>query len=664
MIAFLSPLFLAGAAAVAIPIAIHLFYKRAEPLVDFAATRYLRRAPVEQSQRRRLRELVLLALRAAALLLLALAFARPYVSQSAAALAAPATMVLVDTSVSMSGPGQFERARARAGQAIADAPAGHSVGIVSFGAGSTVVAPLSLDRGRARAAIANLKPGAGATRYRAALARAAEEFGDRPGRLVVITDLQQTGWDGADQGGVPDRLTVEVEGIEGPSANIALTGLRVEGTAAVAIVHNYSPRTATAEVAFSIDDRRIGAAAVSMVSGGSTEARLPLEGQAPGRLAAAVDDRQGYAADNVRYAVLDAANAPLVLAVTASGNPVDSLYLDRAMGITEGPGGFRFRAMSGPAFSDLEAPALAEASVIVVLGTRGLEQQGRERLAGFVRSGGGVLITAGPDVDPAILKGALNGIVQTSWRDREAAPPGRPLRFAPDDSRHPVFRLFGDVGTLGNVSFSRAALIDVPATADVVARYSDGTPALVEERTAGGRVLIFASDINDRWNDFPLQPAFVPFIHEALRYLTSSRVAKAEYLVGDLPGLEGLTPGIVSVGRATPPHRASAAGTPVSGSPGGPDKVRQTTNGTTNGENTNAERVRRVAINVDPRESDPARMSADEFRAGVSRLNASAARETGTETRDQEDGQRLWQYALLMMVVSLAAEGMLGRRLG
>ena len=626
MISFLSPLFLAGAAAVAIPIAIHLFYRRTEPLVDFAATRYLRRAPVEQSQRRRLREYVLLALRAAALLLLALAFARPYVSQSAAARAAPATMVLVDTSVSMSGPGQFERARARAEQAIADAPAGHSVGVVAFGAGTTVVAPLSPDRGRARVAIATLKPGAGATRYRAALVRAAEEFGDRPGRLVVISDLQQTGWDGADQGSVPDRLTVEVEGVEGPSANAALTELRVEGTEAVAVVHNYSPRTATAEVVFSIDDRRIGATAVSMGSGGSTEARLSLEGQAAGRLAAAVDDRQGYAADNVRYAVLDAANAPLVLAVTASGHPAESLYLDRAMGIAEGPGGFRFRAVGGPAFSDLEAPALAEVSVIVVLGTRGLEQQGRERLAGFVRSGGGVLITAGPDVDPAILEGALNGIVETSWQDREAAPVGRPLRFAPDDSRHPVFRLFGGAGTLGNVSFSRAALIDVPAGADVVARYSDGTPALVEERTAGGRVLIFASDINDRWNDFPLQPAFVPFIHEALRYLTSSRVAKAEYLVGDLPGLEGLTPGVMTL-----EHDA---------------------------------RARRVAINVDPRESDPARMSADDFRAGVSRLNASAARQAGTETRDREDGQRLWQYALLMMVVSLAAEGMLGRRLG
>ena len=626
MISFLSPLFLAGAAAVAIPIAIHLFYKRAEPLVDFAATRYLRRAPVERSQRRRLRELVLLALRAAALLLLALAFARPYLSQSAAALAAPATMVLVDTSVSMSGPGEFERARATAEQVIADAPIGHSVGVLSFGAGSTVVSPLSQDRGRARAAIANLKVGAGATRYRAALARAAEEFGDRSGRLVVITDLQQTGWDSADQGGVPDRLTVDVEGIEGPTANTATTALRVEGTEAVAIVQNYSPRPVTTEVVFTIDDRRIGAAAVSMTSGGSAEARLSLEGQASGRLAATVSDRGGYAADNVRYAVLDAADAPLILAVTASGNPAESFYLDRAVGITEGPGGFRFRAVSGPAFSDLQPQALADASVIVILGTRGLEQRGRELLAGFARSGGGLLITAGPDVDPAILNGALSGLVHTSWRDRPAATSQAMLRFAPDDSRHPVFRLFGGVGTLGNVSFSRAALIDVPATADVVARYSDGSPALVEERTAAGRVLIFASDINDRWNDFPLQPAFVPFIHEALRYLTASRVAKGEYLVGELPGLEGLTPGVTAL--------------------------------------KDDARARRVAVNVDPRESDPARMTADDFRAGVSRLNASAARDAGAGARDQEDGQRLWQYALLMMVVSLAAEGMLGRRLG
>ena len=107
-LSFLSPLFLVGAAAAAIPIAMHLFHRRAEPVIDFAAMRYLRRAPVEESRRRRLRELVLLALRVTALVLLACAFARPYLSESVAALGRGATMVLVDTSASLSAPGRFD----------------------------------------------------------------------------------------------------------------------------------------------------------------------------------------------------------------------------------------------------------------------------------------------------------------------------------------------------------------------------------------------------------------------------------------------------------------------------------------------------------------------------------------------------------------------------
>ena len=36
----------------------------------------------------------------------------------------------------------------------------------------------------------------------------------------------------------------------------------------------------------------------------------------------------------------------------------------------------------------------------------------------------------------------------------------------------------------------------------------------MEEASGEGRVLLFASDLNNAWNDFPLQPAFVPFLHE------------------------------------------------------------------------------------------------------------------------------------------------------
>src|SRR4029079_12537491 len=77
MLSFLSPLFLIGAAAAAVPIVLHLLKREPETRVKLAAVRLLKQAPVEHTQNRHLRELILLALRVAALVLLALAFARP-----------------------------------------------------------------------------------------------------------------------------------------------------------------------------------------------------------------------------------------------------------------------------------------------------------------------------------------------------------------------------------------------------------------------------------------------------------------------------------------------------------------------------------------------------------------------------------------------------------
>src|SRR5438874_4380834 len=105
MIAFLSPIFLAGAAAAAIPLILHLLKREPEPRVKFAAVRLLKNAPVELTEKRRLRELLLLALRVAALVLLALAFARPFFASGAAIGSSGTTIVAIDTSYSLSAPG-------------------------------------------------------------------------------------------------------------------------------------------------------------------------------------------------------------------------------------------------------------------------------------------------------------------------------------------------------------------------------------------------------------------------------------------------------------------------------------------------------------------------------------------------------------------------------
>src|SRR5512146_2014233 len=97
-LSFLSPAFLVGAALAAVPIVLHLLGRRPELRVLFPAVRLLKRAPAQETRRRRLRELILLALRVGAIVLLAVAFARPYFARPVVVSAHAAVVVALDRS--------------------------------------------------------------------------------------------------------------------------------------------------------------------------------------------------------------------------------------------------------------------------------------------------------------------------------------------------------------------------------------------------------------------------------------------------------------------------------------------------------------------------------------------------------------------------------------
>ena len=168
---FLSPLFLVGAAAAAVPIVLHLLRRRPEQRVRFAAVMFLKGAPVEHTSRRRLREWLLLALRVTALVLLALAFARPFFRTASAAARSARRSSLLDTSFSMSAPGRFDRAKSLAKDAVRNATSGDDVALVTFSDQAAVVVRPTPDRGAVAAAIDAAASGFGATRYRGRLER-------------------------------------------------------------------------------------------------------------------------------------------------------------------------------------------------------------------------------------------------------------------------------------------------------------------------------------------------------------------------------------------------------------------------------------------------------------------------------------------------------------
>jgi hypothetical protein len=626
MLSFLSPLFLLGAAAAAVPLVLHFLNREPDARVRFSVVKLLRHAPVEHTRKRRLRQLLLLALRVAALVLLALAFARPFFATGAAVASSGVTIVALDTSYSMSAPGRFERAKQLAKAAIDRAPAGDLVGVVTFSDQAEIAAKPTADRVLANTAISEAAAGFGATRYRAALSAAAQNLSGRKGAVVVVTDLQESGWDAGDRASVPENARIEVADVGQTPPGLSVTGVRLLNDRLVATVRNVGSRVRDARVHLAVDNRPAGEARLSLAPNQSSEASFagPPRGL---EAAVSVDDPDGLQADNVRYAVLSGTARPMLLFVTGGGElNREAFYLQHALtaGIPS-DAGYRVTSVSGAQLSAPIGETLTSSAAVIVLSTRGLERRGREALASYVRNGSGVLVAVGPDVDGDVVADVL-GSASTLRVATAGVRPG-PRALAPADVRHPIFQPFAaNPAVLGLVTFDTVARIGGSAC-QTLARFTTGDAAVIECPAGEGRALVLASDVGNRWNDFPLHATFVPFAHEVVRYLASAQVHASEYLVADAPAGVPRRPGVFALTGAS--SQAPA---------------------------------RRVAVNVDPREADPSRLSVDEFLSAVTRMKDAGLSPARVEARQQEDEQHLWQYLLAIMTIALALEGVIAAR--
>src|SRR5438067_4582046 len=102
---FLTPAFLLGLGALAVPVLVHLIQRERKRVVEFPSLMFVRRIPYQSVRRRRIRHWPLLLLRAAAVALIVAAFARPFLPRGAVAGAVTAgareVVILLDQSASM-----------------------------------------------------------------------------------------------------------------------------------------------------------------------------------------------------------------------------------------------------------------------------------------------------------------------------------------------------------------------------------------------------------------------------------------------------------------------------------------------------------------------------------------------------------------------------------
>ena len=215
--------FLAATLAVAVPVLIHLLFRRRARVVDIGTLRFLQIVLKDTAHRRKLRRWLLFALRVAGVLLLALLFARPYWSRTGGLDQDRELIVLIDQSASMdareTGLSAFARAQEAASKLLAGTAEGTVTHVAYFDAAG--VFPSEDARGVTGGGLRidhRRRPGFGGTDYPLALGWARDVFAQsrRPHRqLVLLTDMQRSGLGGLGLGRArvkdfPDDVEIEL----------------------------------------------------------------------------------------------------------------------------------------------------------------------------------------------------------------------------------------------------------------------------------------------------------------------------------------------------------------------------------------------------------------------------------------------------------------------
>jgi hypothetical protein len=568
---FANPALLWGLLAAAIPVVIHLFFRRRPRPTPFPAIDFILRARRETERRLRLKKLLLFTARTLLLAAVALAVTRPRLEEpgvAAAAVAAGprATAVVLDASGSMryrlDGRTLFERARADALGALAALSSEEPATALVCGDGPPAAEPPGFDRAAVRRVLESAEPTHGHADLTgcvsAALAAltASEAQAGIPKRLVVATDLAASAW----------RLDVPAPAIEGPSGRVrpevnvldAARGAPLPNAAVVSMEAEPDPAAGPRGHRITVGLANAGAEplkdaplqlSVGSGAGAEEERRVAIRAFADVPAGSGARKTLSLSFPRGGPVVLTAAlpeDVPRevrVLVVDGAPSPVryrdEAYFVESALASPASP--VRPRLVDAEAFATED---LSQVDVVFLLNARSVGAKAAD-LARFVEAGGGLFVSVGDQVDPeaydrelgALLPMPLHVEKSAAGTGRAGAPGGgqTAARFAEVQWDHPALAVFSGEAREGflGARFFRYLLAKPgrggkDGAARVLATFDDGAPALVEGRRGKGRVLLFTSSVDRDWTDWPIRTSFLPAMQRFAGFLGGSLEERRE----------------------------------------------------------------------------------------------------------------------------------------
>ncbi|MEE8412207.1 MAG: hypothetical protein V3S47_06860, partial [Acidobacteriota bacterium] len=405
--------------------------------------------------------------------------------------------------------------------------------------------------------------------------------------------------------------------------------------------------------------------------------------------------------------VADVADAIHVLIV--NGEPASDSFDDEVTYLITalGPEGEVFSGVRTTIVDEaqLEEVNLASHHVVVLANVYRVSEPAVESLERFVRRGGGLLVFLGDQVDPDLYNAALyrggEGLLPAELSQQVRAPSASHLIIT--DRLHPAMRGLskeGDPLGIGQIPFfeyfactpiagdgsgadeledfgaapehARPPGKPVSPVANVVARFDDANehPAIVERSFGQGQVVLVTSAVDKEWHLWPDHPTFLPVITELVRHCASRGNTAGDHWVGDTIEVSidpaEFEPDAVLRTPNYPNDREIGLTATLAEDGRGLSFVWE--NAKTSGiyrlvlnRREGGQRVRLVAVNIDPREGDLLGVDEDELTKAAGDLPLTYV--DGIDNLTGADGEarfEMWRACLFAALGILMTEQCLG----
>lgn len=522
-----APWFLAGLAALAVPFYVHLRRRHTTTPRPFSSLMFFERRTQSSIKHRRLRYLLLLSLRSLLLLLLVLAFTNPFINRSATNMSSQKLMLLViDHSFSMRAGTRLADARREALAVLASRKTTDRAQVMALGSQMEALTQPSQDAGALRAAVENLQPGDSRASY-AELTRAVRSMAETvhtPIELHFFSDMQKSA--------MPANfselaLPANVSLILHPVAKDAAPNWTVESVNAPdqvwdpkksrvqVVVAGFGTPAATRTVSLVVNGKTMATKKVEVPAGGSATAEFASLDVPYGftRCAVRIDSADAFPADDVSLFAVERSDPRSALFVSDAGDSRSPLYFRSALA-SAAESAFTLDTVSAAQASNLP---LSKYAFVVLSDVISVPAALESDLLRYVRAGGSVWILEGTSAAQSARVPVFGGnILETHYYSRTSD------QFLNVGDADPSYPSMENTGRFAGVKFYFAVRVD-PGDARVIARLTDQTPLLLEKKIGEGRVLLFASGLDNITNDFPLQPIFVPFVEQTALYLSGTQ---------------------------------------------------------------------------------------------------------------------------------------------